>query len=101
MQSVPGLWSWSQIDSLLDQDSSHYEYRGPKGGEMVYHLSVLEIGEKNNQKYLHVLVSVADPDRPMDVERGSSKVPRSTSFLWYESGEFDMPTARELYERPY
>jgi hypothetical protein len=99
MESVPVLWSREELRKLHAESDTHSEERGPPSNFLQFEICVLEDDVKNDKRYLHVLVSVTAPSREKDV-RGSSKTPLSTSFLWFEDGEIDMPLAREIYERP-
>ncbi len=85
---------------MLLEHESHVEYRGSKANFISFEISVLEKGKKEEDLYLHVLVSVTDPERK-SYTRGSSNTPLTTSFLFYENGEHDMPLEREIHEREY
>ncbi len=99
MESVPVLWRQEELEKLHEESDTHTEQRGPPNNFLQFEIFVLEHDVKNDKRYLHVLVSVTDPSRESGL-RGSSKTPLSTSFLWFEDGETDMPLAREIYERP-
>ena len=101
MQSVPVLRPWAELSALHAKKEPHVESRGPEQRPMTFELNVLENDAKNGRTYLHVGVSVSDPNRGIGVKRGSAYIPLSTSFLWYKDGELDMPSAREIYERPF
>ena len=101
MQSIPVLWRWEQLAELHAQGESHKEFRGPQNAPLTFDLDVLENSAQNGRTYLHIGISASDPARSHDAKRGSSWVPLSTSFLWYKDGELDMPTARDIYERPF
>jgi hypothetical protein len=101
MQSIPVLWTWDELAELHIREEQHTEQRGPASRPMTFDLTVVENDVKHGRTYLHVLVSVSDPARKKEAKRGSSWTPLTTSFLWYRDGELDMPSAREIYERPY
>jgi hypothetical protein len=101
MQAVPVLWTWDELSELYAKREPHVESRGPEQRPMTFELNVLENDAKNGRTYLHVGVSVSDPNRGIGVKRGSAYAPLSTSFLWYKDGELDMPSAREIYERKF
>ena len=101
MQAVPVLWTWDELSELHAKNESHKESRGPEHRPLTFDLDVLESDSKHGRTYLHVGVSVSDPYRGKDAKRGNAWVPLSTSFLWYKDGELDMPSARDIYERPF
>lgn len=101
MQSIPVLWSWDKLAELHAKKLSHTESRGPDDGPLTFDLDVLENSVQHGRTYLHIGVSVSDPARGRGATRGSAWIPLSTSFLWYKDGELDMPSAREIYERPF
>ena len=101
MQAVPVLWNWNDVDNLHAKDETHAEIRGPLSNPFSFDMRVLEKDAKDGRTYLHVMVTISDPARDKAAKRGSAWSPLSTSFLWYEDGELDMPTAREIYERSY
>ena len=100
MQAVPVLWGWGRLKAMHEQKGHCVEYRGPKDNMISFEMGILEEGVKDNGRYLHVVVSVTDPDRTLGT-KGSSTTPLATSFLVFEGGELDMPLAREIFERPY
>ncbi len=100
MESIPVLWTWGALAKLHAENNTHSEERGPPDSFLQFEMAVLEQDVKYGRPYLHVLVSITDPLRSAG-DRGSSKTPLGTSFLWFEDGETDMPLAREIYERPY
>lgn len=100
MESIPVLWSRELLERLQAEGEAHTEQRGPHARFLQFEFEILEDGVKDDGRYLHILVSVTDPSRPAGY-RGSSNSPLSTSFLLFESGETDMPMAREIYERSF
>ena len=100
MEAVPLLWKWETLNALYAQDETYTEQRGPHDNFIHFAFQVLEVGTKEGGRYLHLSVSVTDASRP-NGSRGSSTTPLSTSFLFFQSGEVDMPSAREIYERPF
>jgi hypothetical protein len=100
MQAIPVLWSKDALKRLYAEGETHTEQRGPEDNFLQFEFEVLEDGVKDSGPYLHVCVSVTDPSRP-NGQRGSSITPLSTSFILFESGEVDMPLAREIYDRPF
>ena len=97
MQTVPLLWGWERLNAMHEKEESHIEFRGPKDNEISFDIEILEVGVKDNRRYLHVMVSVTDPDRTLH-KNGSSTTPLASSFLIFENGELDMPLAREIFE---
>jgi hypothetical protein len=100
MESIPVLWSRELLERLYAEGEPHTEQRGAQDNFLQFEFEILEDGVKDDGRYLHILVSVTDLSRPAE-QRGSSKSPFSTSFLLFESGEIDMPLAREIYERAF
>ena len=100
MEAIPVLWSREALKGIYAQRERHAEQRGPTDNFLQFEFEVLDEGVKDGGRYLHVSVSVTDPSHP-NGQRGSSTTPLCTSFLIFESGEIDMPLAREIYERAY
>ncbi|MBM0103564.1 hypothetical protein JM946_02365 [Steroidobacter sp. S1-65] len=100
MDAIPILWAWQDLRESYRDGQTFTEQRGPDGHFLQFEFQVLEEGTKDGGQYLHILVAVTDPTRSNE-QRGGSKTPLSTSFLYFENGEVDAPLAREIYERPY
>src|SRR5688572_17447069 len=88
--SVPLVWKW---DELAELEGEHVEDRGPESRPMQFSLQLLERDSKEGKSYLHLIVAVSDPGRGKPV-LGSAWLPLSTSFLWFQDGTLDMPTAQ-------
>ncbi|MBL8518031.1 MAG: hypothetical protein JNM76_13800 [Betaproteobacteria bacterium] len=97
MQSIPVLWTRDRVQKMFEENDEHQETRGPIDWPLQFEFLVLEQGVKGGEDYLHVLASVSDLGRKKG-HHGSSYEPLSTSFLWFKSGELDMPSAREIFE---
>ena len=97
MQAIPELWSWEALEKLCEAHESHKEYRGPEDQPLIFTLQVLEKEVKHSRTYLHIFVDASDVQREIGLP-GSSNTPLGTTFLWYQDGELDMPTAKDIYE---
>lgn len=100
MDAIPILWTWQELREQYEKGGTYTEQRGPADNFFHFEFRILEEGVKDAGRYLHVGVSVTDTTRKAS-RRGGSMIPLSTSFLFFESGELDMPLAREIYERPF
>jgi hypothetical protein len=100
MEVIPALRSWDALRNSYVSGETYTEQRGPESNFLQLEFQILEEGSKDGGQYLHVSVSVTDPLRA-NGQRGSSTTPMCTSFLFFKSGEVDMPLAREIYERPF
>lgn len=100
MDAIPILWKWESLRRLYGNGETYTEQRGPDDAFLQFEFQVLEEGLKDGDQYLHISVSVTAPSR-VNGQLGSSTTPLSTSFLFFSSGESNMPLAREIYERPF
>lgn len=95
MRLVPQLWSWSDLAALRSSGNSITEHLGPIDAPLTFDIEILEHDRNQTGEYLHVMVGLSDSVRSKELP-ASSWGPLTTSFLWYWSGELDVPSSEEL-----